>query len=170
MMTPMSPSFSRRTTGESGMAVPLFFAPEDRGRGCWREGQKIPAARPAAMVAPISSQRRRSAAPMVFGARIASGVCAWVQTISGGAIGAQPPAGGDAGDLPRGVFAVAAGADQRRVRPAVESFQRGIIGAVEEVLHHAGHRGEVFRRREDVSIRSSAHHPRPRRWRAADAR
>ena len=34
---------------------------------------------------------------------------------------AQPPAGGDARDLPRGVFAVAAGANQRRVRPAVDA-------------------------------------------------
>src|SRR5690349_10846117 len=36
---------------------------------------------------------------------------------------AQPPAGGDARDLPRGVRAVAAGADELRVGPAVDAVQ-----------------------------------------------
>ena len=47
--------------------------------------QKIPIAIPAASAAPSSSQRPRSSAPIVFGARMASGVWAWVQTMSGSA-------------------------------------------------------------------------------------
>ena len=37
---------------------------------------------------------------------------------------AQPPAGGDARDLARGVLSVAAGADHRRVGPAVDAVER----------------------------------------------
>jgi hypothetical protein len=47
--------------------------------------QKMPAAKPAARVSPRSRQRSRSAAGMIFGARIASGVCARVRTINGSA-------------------------------------------------------------------------------------
>ena len=46
----------------------------------------LPAAKPAASPAPNSAQRARSSASMTLGARMRSGVCAWVQTIMPGAI------------------------------------------------------------------------------------
>src|ERR1039458_5975667 len=47
--------------------------------------QKMPAPNPAASPAPRSRQRSRSAGPIVLAARMASGVCALVHTISGAA-------------------------------------------------------------------------------------
>jgi hypothetical protein len=64
----------------------------------------------------------------------------------------QTPAGGDPVDLARGVFAVAAGANQGRVGSADDAVEDRIVGAVEEVFHHARHHGEIFRRREDVCV------------------
>ena len=47
----------------------------------------MPIASPVASVAPSSSQRPRSWAPIALGARMASGVWAWVHTMSGSATG-----------------------------------------------------------------------------------
>ena len=47
---------------------------------------------------------------------------------------------------------VAAGADHRGVGPAVDPVERRVIGAVEEVLHQAAHRGQVLGRGEEVAV------------------
>ena len=64
----------------------------------------------------------------------------------------QAPAGGDALELAHRVLAVAAGADQRRIRTAVDAVERRVVAAVEEVLHQPGHRRQVLRRREQVAV------------------
>src|SRR6266550_5305904 len=64
----------------------------------------------------------------------------------------EAPAGGDALNLAGGIFAVAAGADQYRVGAPDDAIQNGVISAIEEVFHHAGHHGEIFRRSEDIGI------------------
>src|ERR1700694_3474927 len=51
--------------------------------------------------------------------------------------GLQTPTRGDPFDLLRGAAAIAAGADQRRIRPAIEPIERSIVSAVEEILHHS---------------------------------
>lgn len=42
----------------------------------------------------------------------------------------QPPASRDARDLTRGILAVAAGADECRIGPAVDAIQRRVVSAV----------------------------------------
>ena len=89
---------------------------------------------------------------MVFGLKMSSGVCAWVQTISGSAarFNRQPVA---MHSISRAAFSpVAASANQRCIGTANDAVQSSVIGAVEKIFHHAGHRREVFRCREDVTI------------------
>lgn len=76
--------------------------------------QKIPAASPLASAAPIPAHWATSSEPITLGARIASAVVARVHTNQRLGDRAQPPAGGDAAELPRRVLAIAAGADQCR--------------------------------------------------------
>src|ERR1700730_13254550 len=47
--------------------------------------------------------------------------------------GLQTPAGSDTFDLLCGASAIAAGADQCRVWPAIEPIERGIVSAIEEI-------------------------------------
>ena len=35
----------------------------------------------------------------------------------------------------------------------MDLIQKRVIAAIEEILHHAGHAGQVFRRGEDIAIR-----------------
>ena len=79
--------------------------------------------------------------------------------------GPQAPAGRDAFDLLRGIAAVAAGADQCRVGPAIEPVERRIVSAVEEILHFSRHRGQILRGRENIAVRAQ-HIGRPRILRA----
>ncbi len=65
----------------------------------------------------------------------------------------QTPAGRNAFELPRGVAAVAAGADQCRIRPAFDAAEHRVVAAIEEILHEPGDRGQVFGRCEQIAIR-----------------
>ena len=132
--------------------------------GRWKGGgqvsgaasQKIPAARPAAIAAPVPPQRsqfgdRRSPSVPVSSPASAR-AC---EMISGFAIARslQPVA---IRAIWRAAFlAVAAGTDHPpRIGPAVDAIQHGIIAAIEEILHLAGQRREVLRRGEDIAISS----------------
>ncbi len=66
---------------------------------------------------------------------------------------AQPPARGDARNLPRGIRAVGSGTNQASIGPALDAPQHGVIAAVEKILHQPGHGGQVFRRGENIAIR-----------------
>src|ERR1700681_1068569 len=57
----------------------------------------------------------------------------------------QAPAGRNTFDLLRRIAAIAAGADQRGIWPAVDAIERGIVRAVEKILHLSRHRGEILR-------------------------
>jgi hypothetical protein len=73
--------------GRPGTTAPLKIeALGSSFTGVWRD-QNTPIARPVASAAPSSAQRVRSAAPIVFGARIAPRVWAWVETRIGCATG-----------------------------------------------------------------------------------
>lgn len=83
-----------RRSGPIAMRVPLvaYASILAFARECGAESdsltdghQNTPSASPAAIPAPISAQRARSSLSIVFGARMRSGVCAWVQTIRPGA-------------------------------------------------------------------------------------
>src|SRR3954464_2522149 len=63
---------------ESGLALPLCT-------GLLAVSLETPMASPAASAAPSSSHRARSSLPITLGAKIASGVWAWVQTMIGSA-------------------------------------------------------------------------------------
>ncbi|SOY72784.1 hypothetical protein CBM2592_B80156 [Cupriavidus taiwanensis] len=64
----------------------------------------------------------------------------------------QAPPGGDALELAQRILAIAARADHGSVGPAVDAVQRGVIAAVEEVLHHARDRRQVLRGGEHVAV------------------
>ena len=55
-------------------------------------------------------------------------------------------------NLPGGVSAVAARANQQRVGTAHNPVEDRIVSSVEEVFHHAGHHREIFRRGEDIAV------------------
>src|SRR5260370_15910929 len=59
--------------------------------------------------------------------------------------GAQTPTRCDALDLLRVAPAIAAGADQRCVWPAIEPIERNIVSAIEQILHLSLHRPQIFR-------------------------
>ena len=88
---------------------------------------------------------------MTFGARIASGVWACVQTMRGSATARKrhPVA---MCCLPGRVRAIAASAYQKAVRPPVDPSKDRIVTAVEEILHQSRKRGEVLGRGEDITI------------------
>ena len=65
---------------------------------------------------------------------------------------AQTPATGDALGLAGRTGAVRSGADHLRIGASLDTAQKRIVAAVEELLHHAGEGSEVFRRAEDVAI------------------
>ena len=112
----------------------------------------MPLARPAASAAPTSAQRSRSSRPDLL--RRENRLRRLRMRTDNQRISdrTQPPSRRDARDLPRGVLTVAAGADQRRVGTAVDTVQRGIVAAIEEVLHLPRQRGEILRRGEDIPI------------------
>ena len=102
----------------------------------------------------------RSSAPMVFGARMACGVCACVHD-QRRRHGLQAPAGADALDLPHRALAIAAGADHRRVGAAPGCAPApGSNGG--RSPHQAGHRRQVFRRHEQVGVRPAIRSSGPR--------
>jgi len=100
-------------------------------------------ASPVESMAPSVRHRSRSFAAMTFGARIASGVWACVQTMRGSAT---------ARCLPGRIRAIAASAYQKAVRPPVDPAKDRIVTAVEEILHQSRKRGEVLGRGEDITI------------------
>jgi hypothetical protein len=67
--------------------------------------------------------------------------------------GFEPPSRRNALHLTRRVVTVAAGTDHRRVGTPVDPIKSRIVGAVEEILHQAGHGGQVLGRAEDVAVR-----------------
>ena len=96
---------------------------------------------------------RELCAIQFFGARICSGVCACVQTIMGSAMGLRrhPVAmrsiccAALRPSLPAQI-SVAYG------RPLIRS-KAGVVGAIEEILHHSGHRRQILRSRKNVAVR-----------------